>query len=253
MSTFLVIVIIFVLVVIVSALFATQSAKQSVEKFNTVKDKLSNIEGFSPTKTIYGANLNYIFAIDEDNQQIAIINENSNNIADFDEIIGVEILEDGNTILKKSTTRTVGGAIIGGVLAGGVGSIVGGLSGSSKEKKNVSNLSVKILLRDLARTSFLITCFDSRTMTTERKSSISTEGNMESWRYQQAKENAVEIKDLISIIINRVDNEIKGSKQEVSTSMSASIADELKKLYDLKEKGILSDEEFTVQKQKLLS
>lgn len=55
------------------------------------------------------------------------------------DIIGVEILEDETIISKKSTSRTVGGAIL-----GGVGSVVGGLSGSSIQNfKNICKCSFK--------------------------------------------------------------------------------------------------------------
>ena len=49
--------------------------------------------------------------------------------------MSVELLEDNTTIASRSLGRTVGGAVVGGVLAGGAGSVVGGLSGNQTMKK----------------------------------------------------------------------------------------------------------------------
>ena len=46
-------------------------------------------------------------------------------------------------MFTKSTGRTIGGAIVGGVLMGGAGAVVGGLSGDTKQKKEVKNMDIK--------------------------------------------------------------------------------------------------------------
>ena len=42
-----------------------------------------------------------------------------------------------------------GGAIVGGVLMGGAGAVVGGLSGNTKQNKVVNNMDIKIALLQL--------------------------------------------------------------------------------------------------------
>jgi len=219
----------------------------------SMQQKFSSIENFTISRKVDGFGGFYIFAIDEINDKIALVTESVNHIVSFSDIIGVELIEDGNTVSKKSTTRTIGGAIVGGVLAGGVGTIVGGLSGNSTQKSKVSSLFVKILLRSLDKPSLLITCFDSRTMTTEHKASIETDGKRESYIYKIGKKNADDIKDLVSVIIDRIDNKTEAKPITVETKPSNSIADELLKLNELKEKGILTEEEFTLQKNKILN
>jgi hypothetical protein len=223
------------------------------ERSDAMQQKISGIENFTISRKVDGFGGFYIFAIDEINEKIALVTESVNHIVSFSDIIGVELIEDGNTVSKKSTTRTIGGAIVGGVLAGGVGTIVGGLSGNSTQKSKISSLSVKILLRSLDKPSLLITCFDSRTMTTEHKASIETDGKLESYIYKIGKKNADDIKDLVSVIIDRIDNKTVTIPVAVATKPSNSIADELLKLNELKEKGILTEEEFTLQKTKILN
>ena len=245
---------ILVIVVVFGILGANYESKKKYERTNSMNSKLSSIENFTVTKKIDGFGGFYVFAIDEANEKIALVTNIKTSVVNFADIIGVELIEDGSTVSKKSTTRTIGGALVGGVLAGGAGTIVGGLSGNSTQKNKVSSLSVKILIRSMDNPALLITCFDSRTMTTEHKASIETEGKLESYIYKLGKQNADNIKDLVSVIIDRVDKNTAPTQIEETTkqSKSISVADELLKLNELKEKGILSEEEFTLQKSKIL-
>src|SRR5258708_10894878 len=64
-----------------------------------------------------------ILAWDKDNQKIAIITfmlqHYKADIFDYKAIRDAEIIKDGETVFKKSAMRTVGGAVVGGVLLGG--------------------------------------------------------------------------------------------------------------------------------------
>lgn len=75
-------------------------------------------------------------------------------------------------------------------------------------------------------------------------------GGMLWFIYEQGLKDAQSIADLISIIIDDVDRRQKTSQQN---NNSNSIADELAKLADLKNKGIITEEEFNTQKSKLLN
>ena len=247
------IILMIVLAIVGGVLGAKHNSKKEIERGEALNQRLSGIENFTVSRKVYGFGGFYIFAIDEINEKIALVTESVKHIVSFSDIIGVELIEDGNTVSKKSTTRIIGGAIVGGVLAGGVGTIVGGLSGNSTQKSTVSSLFVKILLRSLDKPSFLITCFDSRTMTTEHIASLETEGKLESYIYKIGKKNADDIKDLISVIIDRTDNKHDSINATVTTKPSNSIVDELMKLSELKEKGILTEEEFILQKNKILN
>ena len=71
------------------------------------------------------------------------------------------------------------------------------------------------------------------------------------FKYKQGLEHANKIVDLVSVIIDDVDKNEK--KSMIKNSSTNSIAEELSKLADLKDKGILTEEEFSIQKAKLLS
>ena len=71
--------------------------------------------------------------------------------------------------------------------------------------------------------------------------------------YKQGLEHARQITDLVSVIIDDVDRSDRHSILSTSASNSGSIAEEIAKLAELRDKGILTDEEFSAQKAKLLS
>lgn len=194
-----------IFVIIIIAAVAQTSSNSKKEKTNL--DILNNkTEGLNFDQKIIGFKNRYVFGVDELNNTINYITTTTRATIPFKDIISVELIEDGSTILKKSTTRTIGGAVIGGVLAGGLGAVVGGLSGSSTQKDKISKVNIKILLRNIKNPVLLIDCFDSKIMTTEKKSEISKSKGMESYIYKECKKNADEILDILKVIIDLTDS-----------------------------------------------
>lgn len=215
-------------------------------------DVLASLNDFNPTKKIAGLNNSYMFAVDQNQKKIAFIRKNYKEIIPFSQIISVEILEDNTILQQKSSLRTIGGAVIGGAVAGGAGAIVGGLSGETKQNKKVSSVQVKVRLRDINHPSFIINCFNCKTMTVEGKpvKPDSILGGL----YKQGLNDAQRIADTLSVIIDATDKEAKTASNPIQQQKAVgSVADELGKLAELKNKGILTEEEFNEQKKKLLS
>lgn len=229
--------------------------KDEIHRANQLKSfKTSITEGnkFIVSKNVDGFAGSYFFAVDETNEKVGFATKSETIIINFINIIGVELIENGNIILKKNATRTIGGAIVGGVLAGGAGSIVGGLSGSSTQQNKVTSVYIKLLLRSIDKPSLTIICFDNW-MNSKIVKTLKEARQAEDYVYNFGKRNAVEIKDLISVIIDRTDHKHKSSVVSKASMPSNLVADELLKLTSLKEKGILSEEEFSIQKNKILN
>lgn len=167
----------------------------------------------------------YFLIFDNKNQNLYIINtiKASYNELKYNNIISIEIIEDGQLIFKKSIMRTIGGAITGGVIAGGAGAVVGGLSGDNTAHKEIKSIIIKLLIRDINTPSVELKLDNA-------------------FKTKQANQ----IKDSINVIIDKID-------RESSSDISQSIADELIKLNTLKEQGILTEEEFIQQKNKILN
>ena len=193
---------------------------------------------------------NYLFIMDEFFKVLIIVGESSHEVFNYTDIIEVSYEENGNQLYTKSAGRTVGGAIVGGVLMGGAGAVVGGLSGASKQNKEVKSIDVKILLRSTSRSSCVLHFKDIDRV-------LKTKEDADRKMYETFTKNANEAKDILSVIIDnakqtQVSAPVAQPLVQQVSSPSPSVADELAKLAKLKADGILTDEEFQMQKAKLL-
>lgn len=170
---------------------------------------------------------NNFLIFDNDNENIYIINgaELTNKQISYNDIISVELIENGKTIFKKSALRTIGGTIAGGTLLGGAGAIVGGLSGDTTEKKKINSIIIKILISNINDPSIELTIYSPD----DSKIKL-----------------ANQVKDSISVIIDKADKKSQQGNHSLVT-------DELIKLNTLKQQGILTEEEFIQQKNKILN
>ena len=232
---------------IMSGINDRQEAK---ERGLTFDDRIRNISGFTPSQIVNGVLNLYMFAVDKNHRKIAFIKDNQETIIPFEDIISVEIIEDNTTLASKSTMRTVGGALVGSALAGGAGAVVGGLSGDTNIKRKVSLVQVKMRLRDIDNPTLTINCYDCKTMTSGQEAK--TDSLL--WGiYKQGLEHARQITDLVSVIIDDVDRSEKQNLFSPNSINAGSVAEEIAKLANLRDQGILTDEEFNSQKIKLLS
>ena len=192
---------------------------------------------------------NYLFVMDDFFKVIVLVGSGTREIFNYSDIIEVSYEENGSQLFTKSAGRTVGGAIVGGVLMGGAGAVVGGLSGASKQNKEIKNMDIKILLRSTSRTTCVLHFKDIDRV-------LKTKDESDRKLYETYVKNANQAKDILSIIIDDAKQASAPIEQLVAQPVvapsSSSVADELAKLAKLKADGILSDEEFQAQKSKLL-
>lgn len=175
------------------------------------------------------------YAIDEQNKVIIVANLSQNNCSQFnlDDIIKMELLEDNSTVFKKSLVGTIGRSIVGGVLAGGVGAVIGGTTGKSSVNKTPESIVVKFYLKDTQNPSFTFVILDSHKCSKSDKIKFAP----------NARIFAMGLCDTITSY---------KAQQEDNKGESTSNIDLLTKLADLKEKGLLTEEEFNTEKKKLL-
>lgn len=67
----------------------------------------------------------------------------------FDDLIEVQVIENGQTVMKTSRASQFAGAAIGGVLAGGVGSVIGGLSADKVNNERIRSIDLRLIINDL--------------------------------------------------------------------------------------------------------
>lgn len=213
--------------------------KQIVEQLDKIDQQLNRLSNFKVSQGIIGEDCASGIALDEGRNKVCLITNNSGRVylevINYQDILSSEIYENGQTVTKVSRTSQIGGAIVGGLAFGGVGAIIGGLSGKTTSSDEVHAIGLRLTInntKDPIHDVYL--------------------GNEES--YEQATENVRHWHGLISVLIKRADEEDKQHNSGIPESRTNnSIADELDKLAQLKGEGILSEKEFQDQKQKLLT
>ena len=166
----------------------------------------------------------------------------SQQIINYKDILSVELFEDGETITSTVRSSQIGGMLIGGIALGGLGAVIGGLSGKTKTSGTVRKIILRLVINDTNNPLHEVHFLNSETEITKKDS-----------RYQEVMQKARHWNSLIEVLIKRADMEDKeNAANNVVQISQSSIADEIKKLAELRNAGILNDAEFQQQKEKLL-
>lgn len=197
------------------------------EKWLKDQDERRNI--FTPT-IIIGEHL----MVDEANRLLSVATgtlkkKPMGSIFSFDEIEEYELDEDGESVTKGGLGR----AAAGGLLFGGVGAVVGGVTGSKKTNSVCTKMNVIISIKG----QYIKTYIQLVVGQTKRKGIL----------YKAAQQNAANILKYLDKI-TAIEEQKTEAQQE-----STSVADELKKYADLKAAGAISEEEYNSIKNKLLA
>lgn len=115
----------------------------------------------------------------------------------FSDIVSYELLEDEESVIKGG----IGRALVGGVLFGGVGAVVGGVTGHRKQKNIVNMLKIKITVNNFANPVVYINLITTPTKT----------GSL---TYKLSYDNAQKILSTLSLAQNQA--ETHPSNEEVN-------------------------------------
>lgn len=223
--------------------------EESDENFKLAQTKLNDIiKEFNGNQKIKSLNQNLGISVNSETHEVLFWDVKSYNIypyfnlntlkLKYSDIISSEILEDGISTTKTNRISQIGNAIVGGALLGGIGVIVGGLSGKQETSKSIAtSLSLKITTNNIQSPIYIITFLD--------KPTIKTNNN-----YQKALQNITHWHGVFDAIINQAN--LNEEKKNFNPQPML-IADELQKLIILKNEGVLTEEEFNIQKSKLLT
>ena len=224
------------------------------------KDEIYDKYDFKETNIIHGDNRLSFISIDENSKQICLLTSPPAKIYNFKDIMKSEIVENGNTTVETSRGSQAVGAVVGGALLGGAGLIVGGLSGKKTQKKTIDKIDLIITVRNTSRPIHVLHVLEEKSES----------------QYEKRFELARKWHSIISIIIKETEEaeatrktnvqnianafqKAKAPKEERDTNEAKNegngnlyVADEIRKLKALKDEGILTEEEFTAKKTKLL-
>lgn len=149
-------------------------------------------------------------------------------ILSFDELISYEVIENGDIVSKGG----VGRALVGGALFGGVGAIVGGITGEKRSKSVTNELRVKLVTKSPLYPEIYI--------------NIIANGNVKagSMLYSTYYGDLQKILTELTLLQN-------DQKEEQRVEVLSG-ADEILKYKKLLDDGIITQEEFEAKKKQLL-
>lgn len=152
-------------------------------------------------------------------------------IYSYSDIVDFELLEDGETITKGGLGR----AVAGGILFGGVGAVVGGVTGGKKSKPICNSLKIKITVKSMNNPVVYINFLTSPT-------------KKNSFTYKTMYNSAQECLSVLQLICDSQDATLSASNNVPAVSS----ADEIMKFKNLLDNGIITQEEFEAKKKQLL-
>lgn len=254
-------IILFIVCVVLIAVIAIAGQAQkgmaeSEEK--KLRERLSATEGFSPsefTAMNYGlrhfnecpADLKSKWAVnqgilkgigvDKERRLLAIFDHGKIELVPVKDLLEVDVIFDDETVTSSKRGNQLGGAIVGGLVAGGAGAIIGGLSGDTVSRRNLTKVSLKLIIKRTEEHSFVLDFLGGKSASCMGGISSSS-----SW----AAEMAGHWHDLLKVLMQQeIDQKIPDQNGVISI--------EIQRLARLVESGDLTPEEFAMAKAKLLS
>lgn len=207
----------------------------SQDVLNARRNRLSNdgmIQKFNTTRKVHG-----YLEIDANSKKWLIPKGFTGNditkstVYNYNDILDFELLEDGESIAKGGLGR----AVAGGILFGGIGAVVGGATGSRKNKPVCTTLKIKISLNNISNP-------------VEYISFITTPTKKDGLIYKSSEKAAHECLSLLEYICNNKTQ----STPSTPTNTNVSSADEILKYKKLCDAGVITEEEFNAKKKQLL-
>ena len=165
-------------------------------------------------------------SLDDDNRLFEI----GSDIFKYDNLLRYELLEDGHSVTKGGLGR----AVTGGLLFGGVGAIVGGVTGKRKTSDVCNSMSLRVSLKN-AHVDTIYIPF------------ISVEIKKQSAIYRVAQAEAQQTITALDMIIDSCKSE-----PDHTYGKTFSAADEILKYKSLLEQGVITQQEFDAKKKELL-
>lgn len=180
---------------------------------------------------------NRAMAINKEKKELYFLfNDELDKLIKYESIIECEIIENSNVV----NSGGIGRAIVGGLIAGDSGAIVG--ANTRKSKNIVSSLLIRIVTKEIDEPLYTLELLDYQ---------IDTNKQLYANFYKQAMEFANNVYATIQAIIKDNNNtNVVETKQDLN---SINGLEQLEKLAELKDKGIITQEEFEETKKKILS
>ena len=149
-------------------------------------------------------------------------------------------MRDNTQVATTNRGSQLVGAAVGAVALGGVGAVIGGLSASSTTLSGAKHIAIRITVNDINKPIHEVTFYAS-----ENKKG----GKQGNPIFDQAVRNAAEFGAYLDTAIRETEKE---QSEQIESGQVTPVSEQISKLWELKEKGALTQEEFEKQKVQLL-
>jgi hypothetical protein len=218
--------------------------KQARLRQQRVNDVVDQAAGATPGYTITHRmdNPNLVLTLDAGSGQVGFyqVRDASWKVYPGSAVVSAEVFEDGRSVLVSQRGRQVGGAILGGIVAGTTGALIGGIGTAPGSKEYVERVELRIVIDDPDHPLWDIVFLSTRATRGGGQHQLS-DGAARAWHGR------------IAALIRSTENKASAQPGQHVSAAPVSVADELSKLALLRNSGILTETEFEAEKNRLLS
>lgn len=144
-------------------------------------------------------------------------------------LLSYELQENGSTVTKGGVG--VGRAVVGGVLFGGAGAVLGGLSKKKVAKEVINKMEIRVSVKDSLKSNYYVSIFEKKKV---------DKGSKEYEKYVRFAQDALSALDEMA------------NQEELLSPTQSDAAMQLRKFKALLDDGIITQEEFNKKKTELL-
>jgi hypothetical protein len=182
-----------------------------------------------------------VLALDHDEKRVVVGKVTDYFEHPWSDINGVEIEKNGQSIQQTNRGSQVMGAAVGALLLGPVGLLMGGVTGSKRQRERVNELSLKVMI-------------DNREAPLHRIVFFQVKGSGVDAQSRLLKEPARKMEHFHALLSNAVRHDHRATfAPGMQQSAIEGPEDRIAKLWDLRQAGALSEEEFAAQKLAILT
>ncbi|MDX2275513.1 MAG: SHOCT domain-containing protein [Hyphomonadaceae bacterium] len=147
----------------------------------------------------------------------------------------IEVLRDGASVTTTDRGSQAAGAAIGALAFGGIGLLLGGLTGSKSNKATIHSIALKIIVDDPKSPVHVVEFFRSA----EKKGTDASS--------EFVKSAAQKVDHFHALLVNAL-----RKRTEAEVPKTISVSDEVARLWELRQAGALTEDEYSQQKRLLL-
>jgi hypothetical protein len=163
------------------------SSNQEIITTNAI-NKAFRDNDFTPSKQGISYDQKLVIGINDEKMRLAILTKSpytqdyTFESIPFSSIIEAKVIKNKQTITTTSTSSQIIRGVAGGIIAGGLGALIGGIGGKTKSNEHIKELSLEIVVNSLLNPRIVIPFYFSElALDTTKEKNQDIVNNVENW------------------------------------------------------------------------